>query len=697
MKTAPDILIIEDSEDDARLLVRELERRGLAPAASRVETEGELRRRLDEKPWDLVISDYTLPKIGGVEALGVVREAAPGLPVIVVSGKTGEEAAVAVMKAGASDYITKDNLSRLAPAVERELREVEVRVARATAEKENRLLNRLLQTIFEINKVIVRELDPSRLLGEVCRILVEHGGFDMAWIGMVVPDGSVEPVARAGEGGASATGPGPGGISRKAEACGPASWSDPALCREYRSSASFPLRDRSRVVGSINVYSAEPAAFGEKMTELLDDLAGDIGFALQVMDVAAERRRAESALLESNERFCQLFEQNEDALMLIRSDLNRIIDSNPAAESLFGFTRYDHINRCLRFFDPAGWKGFQALLTSALREGSARAERLAARRKDGLEVTVSVRAKKIRLRDDYVILCTFKDMTRIIGMEEEAKAIQAKLIHANKMTSLGTLASGLAHEINNPNNFIMSNSALLLDAWGDTLKVLDSYWRENGDFLLGGLPFSEMKLVMEDLLTGICDGSRRIKGIIDNLKDFSRMDISAPDGTFDVNRAVRASVDILASQIKGHTDNFHVSYGAGLPEVRGSLQKIEQVVMNLVLNSLHALGDRTRGLWVETSSDGEGKMVVIKITDEGRGIPTKFLDRVTDPFFTTRSLEGGTGLGLSISYSIVKEHKGSLELTSSPGRGTTATVNLPSADFFPASPAAMAPMAATTE
>jgi hypothetical protein len=241
------------------------------------------------------------------------------------------------------------------------------------------------------------------------------------------------------------------------------------------------------------------------------------------------------------------------------------------------------------------------------------------------------------------------------------------------------MASGIAHEINNPNNFIMFNSALLKDAWMDSAKILDVYYRENGDFLLGGLPFSEMKNVMPELLTGISDGSRRIKNIIDNLRDFSRMDTSGLEGTFDVNRAVKASTDILATQVSKYTDNFHVALSGGLPQVRGSLQKIEQVLINLVLNALQALPDKKRGLWITTSHDEDGGMVVVEVKDEGAGITRDILDRITEPFFTTKADMGGTGLGLSISYSIINEHKGTLEFDSTPGEGTTVTIRLPAA------------------
>ncbi|MBI5888516.1 MAG: hybrid sensor histidine kinase/response regulator [Deltaproteobacteria bacterium] len=264
-------------------------------------------------------------------------------------------------------------------------------------------------------------------------------------------------------------------------------------------------------------------------------------------------------------------------------------------------------------------------------------------------------------------------------MEEEVRAINERLVHANKMASLGTLASGVAHEINNPNNYIMLNAELLSDAWKDAAAILEGYYRSNGDFMLGGLPFSEMKKTVPELLSGIADGARRIKDIVDGLKDFSRIESADLHREFDVNRAVDAAVRLLSNEITRYTDIFTFAPAADLPPVKGSAQRIEQVIINLIMNSLHALGGRGRGVWLGTFYDAATDSVIIKVKDEGGGMPKEVAVRATEPFFTTKTDMGGTGLGLSISYSIIKEHGGALEFESAPGIGTIAMVRLPAA------------------
>lgn len=819
------VLIAEDSEDDLIFLMRELRRGGYDMSFLRVENERDLDDALEKGPWDLVISDYVMPRLCGLEVVKAVRERGIEVPVIVVSGLMGEDLAVTAMKAGADDYILKDKLFRLLPAIERELRDYATKRAHRKAEEELRTLNRLFETLIEADKMLVRETSGRRVLSETCRILVEKAGFRAAWIGKSEPStGKVVPLAASGCDGeflraarevriegpreqdtvGRALSSGSYSVCLDMESGGtafkpPGKGAAPQGCRAC---ASFPLVVRGAVFGALTVYSESPSVFFEKMVDLLLGLAADVGSSLQSLDEASERRRAvdalreseerlrtifesamdgmfvidmegryldvnlagclmagysreeilssdvtllsdpggicrmddrrpfwqkggflqevplrrkdgsvfwvdmaitpfkvgekelvlgvkrditarknaEDALRESEERFRQIFEQNQNAQVLIEYGSFRITDANPAARMLFGYSKEELAasDPPLSMLDQGLSEAIRCL---SAREAGFMIDRAEGRRKDGSSVTFSARGQFISLKGGAgkMVLCSFQDLTDFIRMEEEARLMQAKLIHANKMTSIGTLASGVAHEINNPNNFILFNAALLSDAWKDAVRILDGYYREHGDFSLGGLPYSEMSEVIPELLTGITDGSRRIKGIVDSLKDFSRPDRTGLDGELDVNRAVLAAVSILGSLIMKHTDRFEVSTSEGLPAVRGSSQKVEQVLINLILNALNALPERSKGVRVGTRHDREKGEVVIEVRDEGAGMSKEVLERITEPFFTTRGDSGGTGLGLSISYSIIREHKGSMDFESEPGRGTTVSIRLPAA------------------
>jgi len=273
-----------------------------------------------------------------------------------------------------------------------------------------------------------------------------------------------------------------------------------------------------------------------------------------------------------------------------------------------------------------------------------------------------------------------RDITASVHMDEEAKLVQQRLIHANKMTSLGTLVSGVAHEINNPNSFVLSNAEVLSDIWDDTAKILNKEYRKNKGLSIAGIPFKEIKKVVPKMLYGISDGSLRIKNIVNNLRDFSRPEKSRLDGSININRVIMTSVSMLDNLIKKHTRKFHINCAEELPVLKGSSQQIEQVLINVLMNALQALPDTGSGIEILTRKNSKTHTVDIKVKDEGVGISRDNIDRVTEPFFTTKLDSDGTGLGLSISYAIIKEHHGVMKIKSKEGSGTLITIKLPYSD-----------------
>ena len=260
---------------------------------------------------------------------------------------------------------------------------------------------------------------------------------------------------------------------------------------------------------------------------------------------------------------------------------------------------------------------------------------------------------------------------------EELRLHQDQLVQADKMAALGILVSGVAHEINNPNGLILLNMPLLMEALKDAEPILDAYYLERGDFTIGGLQYSRLRTEMPTILTGMHDSAKRIKRIVDDLKNFARRDDANLVGCVDLNEVVKAAVRLVDNSIRKSTDRFATQYAEGLPKVRGNEQRLEQVATNLLLNACHALKDKTKGIFISTSFDKDAGKVILRVRDEGIGVSPESLSRITDPFFTTKRASGGTGLGLSVSASIVKQHRGSLHFDSAPGAGMTATLTLP--------------------
>lgn len=262
---------------------------------------------------------------------------------------------------------------------------------------------------------------------------------------------------------------------------------------------------------------------------------------------------------------------------------------------------------------------------------------------------------------------------------EELRLNQQQLVQADKMAALGILVSGVAHEINNPNGLILLNMPILREVYADAAEVLDGRYRGQGDFPLGGLPYSRMRDEVPRMLEEMQEGAKRIKRIVEDLKDFARRDDSAAMEPVDLNSVVQAAVRLVDTSIRKATSRFEATYAEGLPRVRGNAQRIEQVVVNLVLNACQSLSDPAKGIYLVTSLDPDTGRVLLRVTDEGVGIAPEHLPHLTDPFFTTKRNSGGTGLGLSVSAGIVKEHGGSLDFESTPA-GTTVTLALPSAE-----------------
>ncbi|EGJ49312.1 transporter substrate-binding domain-containing protein [Desulfocurvibacter africanus] len=260
---------------------------------------------------------------------------------------------------------------------------------------------------------------------------------------------------------------------------------------------------------------------------------------------------------------------------------------------------------------------------------------------------------------------------------EELSRNQRQLVQAGKLAALGTLVSGVAHEINNPNGLILLNIPILRRTQADTIRLLDARREHDGEFTLGGIPYDRMRQEIPRMMDEMHEGALRIKRIVNDLKNFARPDESMNKALMDLNDASRKAVRLVEPTIRKYTDRFTTNYEADLPLVWGNSQRIEQVVVNLVLNACQSLPDKSRGIVISTRHDQDAGKVVLCVRDEGTGIAPEHLPHVTDPFFTTKRDTGGTGLGLSVSAGILKEQGGCLVFDSVPGQGTSVRMELP--------------------
>jgi len=265
----------------------------------------------------------------------------------------------------------------------------------------------------------------------------------------------------------------------------------------------------------------------------------------------------------------------------------------------------------------------------------------------------------------------------IKSAEAKARYQQQEMMQMDKLTSLGVLVAGVAHEINNPNQTILSGSTFLRRACPDIKAILDDYGGEREDVLIGGLEYSEFREEFTDYIETMQSCSRQIDQIVRGLKGFVRRDSVADKRNVDINAVVNDSVSILSHFIKEHTDNFRIHLQQNLPLVRGHSQPLTQVIINLIQNACQSLQNRSKSVSVISRYDPQQRNVEVQIHDEGSGINEEALKRIRDPFFTTRATNGGTGLGLYVSDAIIQEYGGSFTFQSTEGEGTIVTISLP--------------------
>jgi signal transduction histidine kinase len=282
---------------------------------------------------------------------------------------------------------------------------------------------------------------------------------------------------------------------------------------------------------------------------------------------------------------------------------------------------------------------------------------------------------------------------RIIRLEQsleeqnrELRRTQAALYQSEKLASLGQLAAGVAHEINNPLAYVLNNLSVLRRDVLAAMEVLGGYRagrprlaaadaelaadlaRREEEVDLGYL-LENLGPLFDKTLTGL----HRVRGIVGNMRDFARLDEAAFKEA-DLNAAVSSTLEILGHEIKKKGIAVETQF-QDLPPVLGHPGKLNQVLLNLVVNAVQACAEGGH-VWVRTRPEPDGA-VVVEVEDDGCGIPAENMPRLFEPFFTTKPVGQGTGLGLSVSYAIVRDHGGTIAVDTTPGRGSTFRVRLP--------------------
>ena len=261
--------------------------------------------------------------------------------------------------------------------------------------------------------------------------------------------------------------------------------------------------------------------------------------------------------------------------------------------------------------------------------------------------------------------------------EKALHEIQPQLQQAQKMETLGTLVAGVAHEINNPINLIMYNLPLLEKIWLDFLPILMERKQREPERKFGGLAYDFLADNLDQLVADMEMAARRIAKTVSDLKNYSRQSNVAEKVSLQVNSAVKNALRLAQSTLRKSDVNIKLKLADDLPDIEGNLQSIEQIILNITINAIHALNHNRGEIQIATGLRIKDGMVYIRITDNGRGISPAIADKIFLPFVTDKQSEGGTGLGLSVTYSLVKAHDGEIDFETSRDRGTSFNIYLP--------------------
>lgn len=280
-------------------------------------------------------------------------------------------------------------------------------------------------------------------------------------------------------------------------------------------------------------------------------------------------------------------------------------------------------------------------------------------------------------------------------LNRQLSRAQQQLVQADKLASIGQLAAGVAHEINNPIGYIFSNFGTLQGYLVQLFAMLDAY-RQAEDQpdapavraqLRAQREAIDLDFLRQDipaLMAESREGIVRVRHIVQDLKDFSRVDSNQEWVWADLHRGIDSTLNIVANEVKYKADVVK-EYG-DIPEIQCLPLQINQVVMNLVVNAAHAIGAQRGRITVRSGRDGEDR-VWLEVADNGGGIAPDALQRIFDPFFTTKAVGKGTGLGLSLSYGIIQKHGGTIEVDTVLGQGSCFRVSLPVQQAGPSAPA----------
>lgn len=538
-------------------------------------------------------------------------------------------------------------------------------------------VNRALKSFSECNQAVIRATDELQLMSEICRVIVQVGGYRLAWVGIAEYDAekSILPVAQWGDDteylknlklswSDTDLGRGPTGIAIRAGVTSVVQniaydprwilWKADAKKHGFAASISLPLSDGDRPLGALVIFAREPRAFNKEEVLLLEGLASDLSHGITTlrMDTASKKVEKERKLLAS------VIEQAQEGIILFDNE-GLIQYANPAVEVITGHVPAEMIGRNIGTLESEELiRDFYQVIWDALSRGEARTGHFIQKGKDGsvheIETTFWSITDSRGGVGNYAAL--IRDVTHEVHLERQLR-------QAQRMEAIATLAGGIAHDFNNNLASIITCTEMARDdvpEGSPTRELLDVVLKSS----------YRGKNLVKQILTFSCQGEQERKPV-------------------QVEMIVHECLRLLRASFPSSIE-IHCRIADHLGMVLADPTQIHQIIMNLCTNAVHAMHDKGGVLEIILSTADcdsadfagipelhPGHYLKLAVKDTGHGMDSKTMERIFDPFFTTKNHAEGTGLGLSVIHGIVKNYGGAIQVTSMPDKGATFTVYLP--------------------
>ncbi len=533
-------------------------------------------------------------------------------------------------------------------------------------------LNRSLRILSACNKALAHAADETEFIEDICRIVVEEGKYRMSWVGFCGHDRdkSVRPAAQWGyeenylnslnlSWADNERGQGPTGTAiRTRKVCVVQHiltdprfelWRTDAIRQGYASSVSVPLCCEGECIGALSIYAAESNAFNADEVNLLTELAGDLAQGITALRMKAERRRSQEALLASESRYKILFDNACDAIFVHNSE-GQILNVNRIACVRLGYAREYLLKMHLK--DIHIPEDFESVSERFRTSGSQSRTVFETSHicRDRRIIPTEISTAAIEYEGKPAILSFARDISERKLAEQEKAGLQDQLRQSQKMEAIGTLAGGIAHDFNN----------ILFPIIGYTEMSMDRVPRDSSE---------------HSWLEQVLKGANRAADLVRQILAFSRK-TKHERKAIHIQPVIKEVLKLLRSSLPGSIE-IRQKIDPNVSRVMADPTQIYQIIMNLCTNAYHAMRKDGGLLEVILSESDDDDKVILSVRDTGHGIDPLNMEKIFDPYFTTKEPGEGTGLGLSVAKGIAEDYGGRITVESELGKGTVFHIYFP--------------------